>query len=89
MSPCLPPVVSLDQSVVSSMVISPNCVLLDTSPDLPDAEPMFEVSPDTSGFLMRPSGAVVQPPVMTRLHHPANGRWTPDVEIGVIRVTSG
>ena len=24
---------------------------------------MFEVSPDTLGFLMRPSGAVVQPPV--------------------------
>ena len=63
MSPCSPPVVFLDQSVVSSMVISPNRVSLDTSPDLPDVEPVFEVSPDTSGFLMRRSGAVVQPPV--------------------------
>ena len=58
MSPCSPPVVSLDQSVVS-----PNRVHLDASPDLPDSEAMFEVSPDTSRFLMRPSGAVVPPPV--------------------------
>ena len=50
MSPCSPPVYSLDQSVVSSMVISPNRVSLDTSPDIPDAEPVFEVSPDTSGY---------------------------------------
>ena len=63
MSPCSPPVVSLDQLVVSSMVISPNRVRLDPSQDLPDVESVFEVSPDTSGFLMRPSGAVVQPPV--------------------------
>ena len=48
MSPCSPPMVSLDQSVVSSMVLSPNRVCLDTSPDLPDAEPVFEVSPDTA-----------------------------------------
>ena len=52
MSPCSPPVVSLDQSVVSSMVIATNRVRLDTSPDLPDAEPVCEVSPDTSGFLI-------------------------------------
>ena len=62
MSPCSPPVVSLDQSAVSSMAISPNRVRLVASPDLPDAEPVFEVSPDTSGFLMRPSGAAVQAP---------------------------
>ena len=64
MSPCSPPVVSLDQSAVSSMTISPNRVCLDTSPDLPDTEPMFEVSPDTSGFLMisDESGAAVQAP---------------------------
>ena len=36
---------------------------LDNSPDLLDTEPVFEVSPDTLGFLMRPSGAVVQAPV--------------------------
>ena len=63
MSPCSPPVVSFDQSVVSSVAISPNRVRLDNSPDLPAAEPVFEVSPDTSGFLMRPSGAAVQAPV--------------------------
>ena len=45
------------------MAISPNRVCLDNSPDLLDAEPVFEVSPDTSGFLMRPSGAAVQAPV--------------------------
>ena len=59
MSPCSPPVVS----VVSSVAISPNRVHLDISPVLPDAEPVLEVSPDTSGFLMRPSGAAVQAPV--------------------------
>ena len=39
------------------------------SPDLPDAEPVLEVSPDTSGFLMRPSGAAMQPPVTTLCSH--------------------
>ena len=63
MTPCSPPAVSFDQSAVSSVVISPNHVYLDNSPDLPDAEPVFEVSPDTSGFLMRPSGTAVQAPV--------------------------
>ena len=63
MSPCSPPVVSRDQSADSSVAISPNHVRLDNSPDLLDAEPVFEVSPDTSGFLMRPSGAAVQAPV--------------------------
>ena len=63
MSPCSPPVVSLDQSVVSSMVISPNRVRLDASLDTPDEEAVSEVSPDTSGILMRPSGAVLQPPL--------------------------
>ena len=63
MSPCWPPAVSFDQSAVSSVAISPNRVRLDNSEDLPDVEPVFEVSPDTSGFLMRPSGAAVQAPV--------------------------
>ena len=63
MSPCSSPVVSFDQSAVSSMAISPNRVRLDNSPDIPAAEPVFEVSPDTSGLLMRPSGAAVQAPV--------------------------
>ena len=48
MSPCSPLVVFLDQSVVSPMVISPNRVRLDTSPDTPDTEAMLGVSP---GFL--------------------------------------
>ena len=60
MSPCSPPVVPLDQSADSSVVISPNHMRLDNSPDLLDAEPVFEVSPDTLGFLMMPSGAAVQ-----------------------------
>ena len=63
MSPCSPPDVSLVQSADSSVAISPNRVRSDNSPDLLDTEPMFEASPDTSGYLMRPSGAAVQAPV--------------------------
>ena len=62
MSPCLPPEASLVQSADSSVAISPNRVRSDNTPDISpmDAGPVFEVSPDTSGFLMRPSGAAVQ-----------------------------
>ena len=63
MSLCLPPEVALIQSADSSVAISPNRVRSDISPDLLDAEPVFEVSPDTSGFLMRPSGAAVRAPL--------------------------
>ena len=63
MSPCSPPEVSLVQSADSSVAISPNRVRSDNSPDILDAEPVFEVSLDTSGFLMRLLGAAVQAPV--------------------------
>ena len=63
MLPCSPPEVSLVQSADSSVAISPNRVRSYNSPDILDAEPMFEVSSDTSGFLMRPSGAAVQAPL--------------------------
>ena len=55
MSPGSHPVVSLDQSADSSVATSPNHVRLDNSQDVLDVEPVFEVSPDTSGFLTRPS----------------------------------
>ena len=42
--------------------MSPNCVRVDNSQDVPDEGPVFEVSPVTPGFLMPPSGAAVQTP---------------------------
>ena len=63
LSPCSPPEVSLVQSADSSVAISPNHVRSDNSLDILDTEPVFEVSPDTLGFLRRPSGADVQAPV--------------------------
>ena len=74
MSPGSPPEVSLVQSADSSVVISPNRVRSDNSPDILDAGPVFEVSPDTSGFLMRPSGAAVQAPL---------GRFTASAGVGI------
>ena len=63
MSPCSPPEVSLVQSADSSVAISPNRVRSDISPDSLDVGPVFEVSPDTSGFLMRPAGAAAPAPL--------------------------
>ena len=55
MSQCLPAQALLVHLADSSVVISPNRVRSDSTPD--------EVSPDTTGFLMRPSGAAVQAPL--------------------------
>ena len=63
MSPSSPPVTALEDSAVSSVPRSPNRVRSESSQDIRDEGPVFEVSPDTSGFLMRPSGAAGQVPV--------------------------
>ena len=55
-----PPTVAFEDLSVSSVPMFPNCVWVDNSQDVPEEEPVFEVSP---GFLMRPSGgAAVQMP---------------------------
>ena len=62
-SPDSPPTVAFEDLAVSSVLMSPNRVRAENSQDVPDEGPVFEVSPDTSGVLMRPSGAAVQTPV--------------------------
>ena len=44
------------------MPLSPNRVQVGNSQDVPDEESLFNVSPVTQGFFMRPSGATVQQP---------------------------
>ena len=51
---------SLVQSADSSVAIPPNRVRSDSTLDILDTGTVFDVSPDTMGFLMRPSGAAVQ-----------------------------
>ena len=63
MSPDLPQTVAFEDMAVSSVPMSPNCVRVENSKDIPDEGPVFDVSPDTSGFLMRPPSAAVQTPV--------------------------
>ena len=63
MSPPSPPVTMLEDSAVLSVPMSPNRVRSERSQDIRDEGPVFEVSPDSSGFLMRPSGAAGQAPV--------------------------
>ena len=63
MSPDSPQTVAFEDMAVSSVPMSPNCVRVENSQDVPDEGPVFDVSPDTSGFLMRLPGAAVQTPV--------------------------
>ena len=56
MSPQSPPTVAFEDSSVSSVPMSPNRVRADNSQGVPDEGPVFEVSPVTPGFFMRPSG---------------------------------
>ena len=56
MSPDSPLTVAFEDLSVSSVPMSPNCVWVDNSQDVPEEEPMFEVLPVTPGFFMRPSG---------------------------------
>ena len=46
-----------------SVPMFPNCVRIGASQDVPDERAVFDVSPVTPGFLMRPSGTAVQQPV--------------------------
>ena len=65
--PDMPPdsvsMVAFDDSEASSVPMSPNQVRVDVSQDIPDEGTVFEVSPDTSGYLMRSSGASARTPV--------------------------
>ena len=63
MSPDSHQMVAFDDSAASSVPMSPNQVRVDVSQDIPDEGTVFEVSPDTSGFLMRPSGVSARTPV--------------------------
>ena len=56
MSPDSHQMVAFDDSAASAVPMSPNQVRVDVSQDIPDEGTVFEVSPDTSGFLMRPVG---------------------------------
>ena len=56
MSPDSPPTVAFEDLSVSSVPMSPNCVWVDNSQDVPEEGPVFEVSPVTPGFLMRAVG---------------------------------
>ena len=55
--------VALEDSAVSSVPISPSRVRVESSQDIRDKGHVFEVSPDASGFLMRPSAAAGRAPV--------------------------
>ena len=59
MSPDSPQTVAFDDMVP----MSPNRVQVGKSQDVPDQESVFDVSPVTPGFLMRPSGTAVKQPV--------------------------
>ena len=63
MSPDSPQTVAFNDMAGLSVPMSPNRVREENSQDVPDEGTVFEVSPDTSGFCMRPSGAGMQ------LHH--------------------
>ena len=63
MSPDLPQTVAFDDMADSSMPLSPNCVQVGKSQDVPEKGTVFDVSPVTPGFLMRLSGTAVQQPV--------------------------
>ena len=63
MSPDSPQTMAFEDMAVSSVPMSPNCVRAENSQDIPDEGPVFDVSPDMSGFFMQPSGAAVQTPV--------------------------
>ena len=63
MSPDSPQTVAFEDMAVLSAPMSPNRVRDENSQDVPDDGTVFEVSPGTSGFLMRLSGAGVQTPV--------------------------
>ena len=62
MSPDSPATVAFEDLVVSSVPMSPNRVRIENSQDFSDEGPVFEVSPVSTGFLMRLSGATVQTP---------------------------
>ena len=58
MSPDSPQTVAFDDMADSSVPLSPNRVQVGKSQDIPGEGSLFNVSPVTPGFLMRPSGAL-------------------------------
>ena len=62
LSPDSPRTIAFDDMGDSSVPLSPNHVQAGRSQDVPDDGSLFNVSPVSPGFLMRPSGAAVQQP---------------------------
>ena len=62
LSPASPQTIAFEDMVDSSVPLSPNRVQTGKSQDVPDEGSLFNVSPASPGFLMRPSGAAVQQP---------------------------
>ena len=58
-SQCSLPEAPIVRSADSLAAISPNRVRSDSTPDILDVGPVFEVSPDTTVFRMRLTGAAV------------------------------
>ena len=62
LSPDSPRTIAFDDMGDSSVPLSPNRVQAGRSQDVPDDGSLFNVSPVSPGFLMRPSGTAVQQP---------------------------
>ena len=62
-SPDSPQTVAFEDMAISSVPMSPNRVRDESSQYVLEEGTVFEVSPDTSEFLMPPSGAGVQTPI--------------------------
>ena len=57
-----PQTIAFEDTGDSSVPLSPNCVQAGRSQEMPADGSLFGVSPDTPGFVMRPSGATQQLP---------------------------
>ena len=83
-SQCSAPEAPIVRSADSSAAISPNRVRSDSTPDILDAGPVFEVSPDTMGFQMRPMGAAVQVPLGSLPIQPGSESDCAPVLVGIV-----
>ena len=101
-SQCLPPEAPVVQLADSSAPTSPDRVRLDSTPDTLDVGPVFEASPDTTGFLMRLMDATLQAtsgksdcapvigePVAFTLSGPIPGSDAPAITFPVYPLPSG
>ena len=59
--PGSPHTIAFEELGDSSFPLSPNCVQVGPSQEMPVDGSLFGVSPDTPGFVMRPAGVTQQP----------------------------